>query len=136
MSFPESKYYNRDIKALVKAGEAQVIEVGQEMKIDKDTINIKRIINTQDKTYIRYNLVRLESGWSFSESALKIFDDKGNEYISMSGGWSGKLWGQDGLIQIDRISKDSKYIIIKIDWYDRQNELKISFEEEDEVYED
>jgi len=27
-----------------------------------------------------------EQKWSFSEGALKIFDDKGNEYHSMSGG--------------------------------------------------
>lgn len=94
-SLPESKYYNKNLKVLVNAKEAQVIEAGKGMKIDEDTIFIKRIINTQDNTYIRYAFIRFEQGWSFSEGALKIFDDKGKEYHSMSGSSSGKLWGQD-----------------------------------------
>jgi hypothetical protein len=134
-SLPESKYYNKNLKTLVKAKEAQVIEVGKGMKIDKDTVYIKRIINTSDKTYIRYALIRLEQGWSFSEVALKIFDDKGGEYHYLGGGGSGKIWGQDGLIEIDRINKDSKYLTIKLDWYDRKNELTISLGKEGEIVE-
>ena len=135
MSLPESKYYNKDIKALVKAKKAQVFEVGKVMKIDKDTILIKRIINTQDKTYIRYAFIRFEQGWSFSEQAIKIFDDKGKQYQGKAGGWSGKMWGQDGLIEIDRINEDAKYITLKLEWYDRKNELRISLGKEGEINE-
>ncbi|MCH5137621.1 hypothetical protein JMF89_10450 [Clostridiaceae bacterium UIB06] len=34
MSIPSSKYYEQDIKELVNAKKAQVIEVGKGMKID------------------------------------------------------------------------------------------------------
>ncbi|WP_202750595.1 hypothetical protein [Clostridium rhizosphaerae] len=105
------------------------------MKIDRDNIYIRRIINTKDKTYIRYAFIRFEQGWSFSEGALKVFDDKGKEYHVMGGGWSGKLWGQDGLLELDRINKDSRYITLKLDWYDRKNEITISLGKEGEINE-
>lgn len=135
MCLPERKYYYKSLKVLVDTQQAQVIEVGKGMKIDKDTIYIKRIINSKDKSYIRYAVIMNEQGWSFSEEAMKIFDDKGKEYHSMSGGWLGKLWGQDGILEIDRINKDSKYITLKLDWYDRKNELTISLGKESEINE-
>lgn len=131
-SLPESKYGDKSLKTLVNTKKAQVIEVGEEMKIDKDTILIKRIINTEDKTYIRYALVRFEQGWSFSGGAINIFDDKGNQYRYNGGQSSGKLWGQDGLISFDRINEDAKYITLKLEWYDRKNEMKILLEKEGE----
>lgn len=135
MSIPESKYYEKDLKAMVNEKKAQVIEVGKGMKIDKDTIFIERIINTQDKTYIRYALIRFDQGWSFSESAIKIFDDKGKQYQKKSGSWKGKFWGQDGLFEIDKINNDVKYITLKLDWYDRKDEMKISLGKEGEINE-
>lgn len=134
-NLPESKYYHDDLKALVDAKKAQVIEVGKGVKIDKDTVYIKRIINTEDRTYIRYAFIRLEQGWSFPENAIKIFDDKGRDFKNYRSGYSGKMWGQDGMIEIDKINDDAKYIILKIDWYDRKNELKISLGKEGEIIE-
>lgn len=136
VSLPESKYYDKGLKSLVKAQNAQVIEVGKGMKLDKDSIYIKRIINTQDKTYIRYAFIMHEQGWSFfSRNSLKVFDDKEKEYHITDGSGTGKLWGEDGLIDLDKIDKNSKYITIKLDWYDRKNELKISLEKEGEINE-
>lgn len=135
LNLPGSKYFNKNLNTLVKANEAQVIEVGKAMKIDKSTIYIKRIINTSDKTYIRYSFVRLEQGWSFPDGALKMFDDSGKEYHYEGGESFGKLWGQDGLIEFDRVDKDSKHITIKFDWYDRKNELTISLGNEGEIIE-
>lgn len=128
ISLPEDKYASKNLEALVKAQKAQVIEVGKTMKVDNDSIYIKRIINTEDKTYIRYAYIMHEQGWSFSDSELKIFDDKGKEYHITGGSGSGKLWSQDMLIDLDKIDKDSKYITIKLDWYDRKNELTIPLE--------
>jgi hypothetical protein len=136
LSFPESKYYSEELKVLVKSKEAQVIEVGKSMKIDNDTLYIKRIVNTQEQTFIRYGLLRSEQGWSFSEGALKIFDDCGREYQSIGGGSSGKSWGQEGLIKLDRINKDSKQITLKLDWYDRKGELTISLKKDGEINDD
>jgi len=134
-NLPESKYYNKDIKGLVNEKKAQVIEVGKGFKIDKDTIRIKRIINTQDKTYIRYAVIINEPGWSFSAGAIKVFDDKGRQYENHGGGFSGKIWGQDGIIEYERLGEDVKYITLKLEWYDRKNQLKISLGKEGEISE-
>jgi hypothetical protein len=134
-SLPESKYFNKNLKTLVKTKEAQVIEVGKAMKIDKSTIYIKRIINTSDKTYIRYSFIRLEQGLSFPDGEFKVFDNIGKEYHYEGGESSSKIWGQDGLIEIDRIDKNSKHITIKFDRFDRKNELTISLGKEGEIIE-
>ncbi|MGE5627915.1 MAG: hypothetical protein ACM3X7_07330 [Solirubrobacterales bacterium] len=55
-SLPEGKYYNQNLKDLVNAKKANVIEVGKELKLDQDTLIIRRIINTEDKTYVRYTM--------------------------------------------------------------------------------
>lgn len=133
MSVPRSKYFNRYFKELVNSKEAQVIEVGKVLKIDKDNILIKRIINTQDGTYIRYAFMTLEQGWSFTESDIKVFDDKGKQYQYRGGESSGKSWGSDGLFEVERIDKGAKYIILKLECYDRKNEMRISLEEEGEI---
>ncbi|WP_278246520.1 DUF5643 domain-containing protein [Clostridium lundense] len=111
------------------------MEVGKGFKIDEDTIFIKRIINTEDKTYIRYAVITKEQGWSFPGGIIKIFDDKGKQYRNHGGGSSGKVWGQDGLIHFDKLKKDAKYIKLKVEWYDRENELKISLGKESGINE-
>lgn len=106
------------------------------MKIDNDNLIIKRIINTEDKSYIRYRQISTVIGWSFSENALKIFDDKGQEYQHIAGSYSTRLWGQEGLMLLDKkISEDVNYLTIKIDWYDRKTEMKIPLSEEGETNE-
>lgn len=134
-NLPESKYYGKNLKALVKENKAQVIEVDKSFKIDKDTLLIKRIINTEDKTYLRYAFIRKEQGWSFPAGAIKLFDDKECEYWNGGGGWSGKIWGQDGIIEYERLRDDVEYITLKYDLYDRSNELKISLKKEGEINE-
>lgn len=133
MFLPEGKYYNKELKVIVNKGDAQVIEVGEGMKFDRDTIYIKRIINTKDSSYLRYSLIRLEAGWTFSEGALKVYDDRGKEYKHWGGGSSGKIWGQEGLIEIEKIDSGAKFLIIKLDWYDRKNEIQISLKREGEI---
>lgn len=133
---PKSKYYYNDIKTLVDEGKAEVIELNQKMKIDNDDLIIKRIINTEDKSYVRYRQIRTTRGWSFSESIFRIFDDKGEEYIKVAGSASTNFWGQEGLMQLDKkIGKDVKYLTIKVDWYDRKSEIKIPLSKEGEANE-
>lgn len=130
-SLANGKYYDENINEMVNGKEYQVIEVGKDMKLDNDTILITRIINTEDKTYIRYSVKAMEKGWSFSESAIKVFDDREHQYEYSGAGSDGK----DGFIKFDRINEDANYITVKIDWYDRKNEMKISLMEEGEVNE-
>lgn len=106
------------------------------MKIDNDDLIIKRIINTEDKSYVRYRQIRTTQGWSFSKSIFRIFDDKGEEYIKVAGGASTNFWGEEGLMQLDKkIGEDVKYLTIKIDWYDRKSEMKIPLSKEGEANE-
>lgn len=106
------------------------------MKIDNDDLIIKRIINTEDKSYVRYRQIRTTQGWSFSKSIFRIFDDKGEEYIKVAEGASTNFWGEEGLMQLDKkIGEDVKYLTIKIDWYDRKSEMKIPLSKEGEANE-
>ncbi|GFZ30285.1 hypothetical protein CSC2_08110 [Clostridium zeae] len=114
---------------------AQVIEVNKDMKIDKDTISIKRIINTDDKTYIRFTYKILEQGWSFPTSAINLYDDKGRQYKYKGGEAIGKIWGQDVLIEVEKIDEDAKSITLKLNWYDRKAEMTISLDKEKNVNE-
>lgn len=121
--FPKGKYYSKELKALVKKGRAEVIEVNRKLNIDGDIIYIERIINTDTESNIRYRTLE-KPGWSFPGSVLVLYDDKGKKLIGgyMSSGW---LWRQDGIITYERIDKDSKEITIKLEWYDRSGEIII-----------
>ncbi|WP_415297407.1 DUF5643 domain-containing protein [Clostridium perfringens] len=133
---PKNKYYFKDIRSLVNEGKAEVIEPNQKIKIDDDYLIIKRIINTEGESYIRYKQVRTTLGWSFSESIFRIFDDNGEEYIKTSISSSTSFWVTEGLILLDKkIKEDVKYLTIKIDWYDRQNKIKIPLNKEGEANE-
>lgn len=134
-SLPKSKYYDKNIKKLVDEKKAQVIEVGKKLKIDKENIVINRIINTQDKTYIRYTFTRIEPGWSFPAAVIKVFDDKGRKYESQGAESSINICRQEGIINFDRVKKDAEYIILKLEWYDRKSQLKISLGKEGEINE-
>ncbi|MDK0653279.1 DUF5643 domain-containing protein [Clostridium perfringens] len=112
------------------------MEPNQKIKIDDDYLIIKRIINTEGESYIRYKQVRTTLGWSFSESIFRIFDDNGEEYIKTSISSSTSFWVTEGLILLDKkIKEDVKYLTIKIDWYDRQNKIKIPLNKEGEANE-
>lgn len=121
--FPKGKYFNDELKTLVKSGKADVIEVNKKIHIDNDTIYIERIINTDKSTILRYKIVE-EPGWSFPNNALVLYDDKGKKHQG-SGTSNGKPWGEDGIISYEKIDKDTKVITIKLEWYDRFGEVVI-----------
>jgi len=125
-SFPSEKYFSDELKALVKNGKAEVIEVNKKIKIDNDTIYIERIINTDTETNLRYKVVE-EEGWGFPNSALVLYDEKGKKQQRSSAS-NGKSWGEDGIISYERIDKDSKSITIKLEWFDREGEVVIPIE--------
>lgn len=122
-SFPNGKYFNDELKTLVKSGKAEVIEVNKKIPIDNDTIYIERIINTDTQTILRYKIVE-EPGWSFPSNVLLLYDDAGKKHQG-GGASSGRFWGEDGIINYERISKASKEITIRLEWYDRVGEVVI-----------
>ncbi|WP_406770515.1 hypothetical protein [Candidatus Clostridium stratigraminis] len=121
--FPKGKYFNDELKTLVKNGKAEVIEVNKKIPIDNDTIYIERIINTDTQTILRYKIVE-EPGWSFPSNVLLLYADAGNKHQG-GGSSSGKFWGEDGIINYERISKATKEITIRLEWYDRVGEVVI-----------
>lgn len=122
-SFPRGKYFTSNLKAQVKSGKADVIEVNKKIKIDNDTIFIERIINTATETTLRYKVIEAP-GWSFSNSALVLYDEK-RKKNQKSGESIGKIWGEDGIISYDRIDKESKEITISLEWFDRRGNVVI-----------
>ena len=132
-SIPKGKYFDDSIEELINNKKAEVIEVHKKMKIDEDSFIVKRIINAEDSTYIRYSLIRLEGGWSFPGTSIEVTDNNGKEYFNHGESSSGKLWGQEGLIRIDKIDEGAKYIIVKFNCYDRKSEVKISLLEDGET---
>lgn len=134
--FPESKYYYDEIKNQVSAKKAEDIEINKSMTIDKDKIIIERIIIAKDAVYLRYSTRMNGLGWSFCDgNAIKMYDDKQHLYICTGGGTSGKIWGQDGVIEFEKLDKDARYIVLKLDWYDRKDEIKVPLNMEGEASE-
>jgi hypothetical protein len=127
-SIPEGKYYDKTLEAKVENGSVDVVEINKEMKIDNDTIFIQRLIIDEGNIYLRYSTEE-EKGWSFSDSALALYDDKGNYLSSSGGGSSEKSWGRDGLIEFEKAEGNCKELTLKLEWYDRQGELKIPLKE-------
>lgn len=125
-SIPEGKYFNKELQGKVKTGVAQVIEVNKKWKIDDDTIIIQRIIITDKNTYLRVSYVRNENGWSFPLESIELYDNKQKINIS-SDEEIGKLWGEDGLNEYERLSAGCKEITLKLQWYDRKMEFKIPY---------
>lgn len=104
---------------------AKVIEVNKKLKIDNASIIIQRVALTDKHTYIRSRYVSFEQGWSFPLEVIEIYDDKGKRYISTASTGEGKLWGEEGIAEYEKIPKDCKEIILKLQYYDRKAELKI-----------
>jgi len=123
-AWPEGKYYDATLKNKVKNNQATVIELNKKGKFDGNTFAAQRIINTSDKTYLRYRLVSDGRGWSFAGS-FKLYDANHKEYKSFSGGSHGKLWGQEGLIIFDKLPESTKEATLVVENYDRKLELKL-----------
>lgn len=118
------KYYTIELKNEVKSGAAQVIEVNKKMKIDNDTLIVRRIINTDKNTYVILSYIPRNSGWSFPFNTIKLYDDQGIVNVSGAGGQGG-FFREDFLTKYDRVNTDCKEITLKYEWYDRNVELKI-----------
>lgn len=125
-----SKYYYDDIKKLVEENKAVVIEVNKSIPLDKDKIVINRIIRTSEKTYIRYTINKRENGWSFPFQAIKIYDDKNHliQYSAM--GSSSRFLREDGIVECKALPENAKYLVMRLEWFDRKGELRVSLGKE------
>lgn len=124
-SIPKGKYYDKKVKEMVTKNEAEVIEVGKKMKLDKDIFEINRIINTKNETYIRYTVIKHELGGDYFIGEIKVYDDKGQEYENKGGFSSSMLWGGEGLFIVNKIPENTEHIIVKLECYDRKSEMEI-----------
>jgi len=123
-ALPEGKYYDSSLKDKVKNNESTVIELNQKGKFDGNTFTAQRIINTSDKTHLRYRLISNGRGWSFAGS-FTLFDENHKEYKGFSSGMHGKSWGQEGIVIFDKLPESAKKVTLVVECYDRKLELKL-----------
>lgn len=135
IQMPPDKYYYAYVKNLVNQHQAEVVEVGKSLKLDDDRLVIDRVIISKDKLYLRYTLKRKLMGWSFCDNSIKIYDDKNKELQIHSGGQSGRAWGEYGIIEYSGVKGDIKYITVKLNHYDRRDEMKILLKKEGDQHE-
>lgn len=125
LGIPKGKYGTPQIKELVKDNKAEVIEVNKKMSIDDDTLLIRRIIITEDKTYLRYTYFYEEMGWSFNNYSLTIYDDKNREYKCNSNGSAGLIIGEDGTMGFEKIEAGFNELTLKYNLYNREYEINL-----------
>lgn len=124
-SAPSTKYFDNTWKKQMTSDNAKIIEVNKKWKIDNASIIIQRVILTDKHAYIRAKYVSLEIGWSFDLGSIEIYDDNGKRYMNVASEDKGKLWGEEGITEYEKIPKDCKEITLKLQYYDRKAELKI-----------
>ncbi|GMQ57363.1 hypothetical protein AN1V17_17580 [Vallitalea sediminicola] len=109
--------------------EAIIYDINKNMLIDNDKFIVERLILDDGITYMEYKLIRNEQGWSFNNGALEIRNQE-NEIFKYRGGWSsGKLWGEQGVLEFSKI-KITDNIIIKYEQYDRLVEMTVDVSKE------
>ncbi|MDP4089046.1 MAG: hypothetical protein Q8930_07220 [Bacillota bacterium] len=128
-SIPEGKYYNGQMEDLVKNGNAQVIEAGKKVKIDNDTLNIQKVIKSGSDIYVRYSLSE-EIGWPFPWSCIKLNDNIGHKIPWEGNESSGKIWGEEALVEYGPIDSDCQELTFTLDLYDRKMEVKVPLAKE------
>ncbi|QZY54165.1 hypothetical protein [Crassaminicella profunda] len=131
-SLPKDKYLDDNkIKRAIEKGEAEVIELNIKDKIDNDIFTAERLIIGKEESYLIYSLRKSEVGWSFP-APIQIYDEKNKNYQCTQGFSRGKLYlsinrryGDEGVLRFDKIEKDVKMLILKLEWYDRKMEIEI-----------
>lgn len=102
---------------------ATKISINKFMKIDKDLLLIHKIVIDDKNSYLKYTVFRSKLGWNFGDHALKIYDDKRNEIPHMGGRYYPKMWGGQGIIELEKISlNEVKYLLLKYEHYDRKSQ--------------
>ncbi|MFL0251060.1 hypothetical protein ACJDT4_11555 [Clostridium neuense] len=124
-SIPSAKYFDSTWKREMTADNAKVIEVNKKWKIDNAYIIIQRVILTDKHVYIRSRYVSFEQGWSFPLETIEIYDDKGKKYMHVASTGEGKLWGEEEMAEYEKVPKNCREIVLKLQHYDRKAELKI-----------
>ncbi|WP_273319806.1 hypothetical protein [Vallitalea guaymasensis] len=109
--------------------EAIIYDINKNMLIDNDKFVVDRFIIDDGKTYMEYKLIRIEQGWSFSETALQIKNDENEIFEYRGGGSSSKLWGEQGVLEFSKIEITDN-IIIKYEQYDRIFEMTVDTSKE------
>lgn len=105
---------------------ADIYKVDQVLLIDDDEFIVERIIIDDDNTYLEYKLVRSEHGAAFPKNAISISNISAERLRHGGSSSSSKLWGEQGVIEFERTINVEEPVIIKFEWYDRENEVIIN----------
>ncbi|MEG2935508.1 MAG: hypothetical protein RR844_03360 [Clostridium sp.] len=106
------------------------------MKVDGTRIVVNGIFNDEENIYIMYKYTSFIGGDRFGEYAMSFFDDSGKEYVGYMSNGTRIIGGGRGVITlINTVPEDTEYVTLKIDWYDRKDEVKIWLKEEEKANE-
>lgn len=115
-------------KSMSSKYQTDPIIVNKYLKIDNSKLQIKKILLTKNGTYIRYT----SKGFTPTPlNAVKIYDDKNRLYNALEA-CDGKVSKKcvDGIDKFEPLNNDVSFIILKLEWYDRIDEIKISLVQE------
>lgn len=124
-SIPSGKYFDGHWEEEMTSKNGKIMEVNKKWKIDNATIVIQSVIINDEHAYIRSRCISFEPGWNFPLDSIKIYDDNGKRYMNVASEGKGRLWGGEEITEYEKIPKDCKEIILKLQCYDRTAEMKI-----------
>lgn len=121
------KYYEN----LAEESGAEVLDINASMKIDGKKILFNSIFSDDENIYIGYKYTSYMNGDYFGTYAIRVFDDSGKEYFGRADDTVGIIGGEKGVIRLTNIiPEDTEYLTLKLDNYDRKDEVKIWLKEE------
>ncbi|WP_026477814.1 hypothetical protein [Alkaliphilus transvaalensis] len=129
LRFPNGKYYDEEMKAMVKDGRAEVVEYKIKGELDGSSFIVQRLIYTDDLVYIRYSTNVANVFYGFPDDKLRFFDNRGIEYKKSNDVNKSSLGlrGHEGLIAFKK-PKDSiaiEYLMLVYEAFDRRMEIKL-----------
>lgn len=121
------KYYEN----IAKENNAKVLDINKNMEIDGDRILLNSVFSDEENIYIGYKYTSFMAGDRFGAYAIRVFDDSGEEYFGRTYDMRRTIGGEKGVITlINVVPEETEYLTVKLDHYDRKDEVKIWLKEE------
>ena len=126
------KYYEN----IAKENNVEILDINKTMEIDRNRILFNSVFSDEENIYIGYKYTSFMSGDRFGAYAIRVFDDSGEEYFGRTYDARRTIGGEKGVITLTNVvPEDTEYLTVKLDHYDRKDEVKIWLKEEGGVNE-
>lgn len=126
------KYYEN----IAKENNTEILAINKAMEIDGNRILFNSVFSDEENIYIGYKYTSFMTGDRFGINGIRVFDDSGEEYFGRADDTTRTIGGVKGVITLTNVvPEDIEYLTLKLDHYDRKDEVKIWLKEEDGVNE-